>query len=75
MKYLRMLTIMSLATAFLYLTFPQTAHASANQGNGITLPQFLVLALVMGWYAYNHFKDKIKALFKNSFSSRKEGDR
>ena len=30
----------------------------------MTIPQLLILGLVLVWYLYNHFKDKIKAMFK-----------
>jgi len=63
----------AIVTCFLYLIYPHTAHASTGQANEITLLQLLVLALVMGWYIYNHFKDEIKAFFKGSSSSDKEG--
>ena len=42
------------------------AASSAGSGHSITIPQFLVLALVMGWYLRNHFKDKIKNLLKKN---------
>jgi hypothetical protein len=45
------------------MAFPQTAYAAAGEGHSITLPQFLILGFVLGLYLYNHFKDKIKAMF------------
>ena len=71
MKYLRLLMIVFVAF-FLTLTFPQSADASADQENGITLLQLLVGAFVLGWYSWKHFKGSIKTLSKNLFSRQKE---
>ena len=64
MKHFRTITKVILTAALFYLAFPQAALAAAEEGHRITLPQLLLLGLVLGWYLYNHFKDKIKALFK-----------
>lgn len=60
MKYLSGITTGILAAAILYLACPSPAYAATGQGNSMTIPQLLILGLVMGWYLYNHFKDKIK---------------
>jgi len=66
MKHFRTITTVVLATALFYLVFPQAAFAAAEEGHSITLPQLLILGFVLGLYLYNHFKDKIKAMFKKS---------
>jgi hypothetical protein len=71
MKYLGLLMIVFVAS-FFTLTFPQSADASADQENGVTLLQWLVGAFVLGWYSWKHFKGSIKTLSKNLFSKRKE---
>ncbi|NOY69496.1 MAG: hypothetical protein GXP53_08410 [Deltaproteobacteria bacterium] len=64
MKHLRDITTCILTAAIFYLVFPMTVYASEGQGgHSLTIPQLLILVLVMGWYLYNHFKDKIKAMF------------
>jgi hypothetical protein len=64
MKYFRNITTVILAAALFCLAFPQESFAAAEEGHSITLPQLLLLGLVLGWYLYNHFKDKIKDMFK-----------
>ena len=64
MKHLITITTVILTAALFYLAFPQAAFATAEEGHSITLTQLLILGIVMGWYLYNHFKDKIKAMFK-----------
>jgi NhaP-type Na+/H+ or K+/H+ antiporter len=64
MKHLITVTTVILTAALFYLAFPQAAFAAAEEGHSITLSQLLILGIVMGWYLYNHFKDKIKAMFK-----------
>jgi len=64
MKYFRTITKVVLTATLFYLAFPQVVFAAAEEGHSITLPQLLILGLVMGWYLYNHFKDKIKDMFK-----------
>jgi len=65
MKYFRTITTVILSTALFYLAFVQTAFAATGQeDHSITLPQLLLLGFVLGLYLYNHFKDKIKAMFK-----------
>jgi NhaP-type Na+/H+ or K+/H+ antiporter len=64
MKHLITITTVILTAALFYLAFPQAAFAAAEEGHSITLSQLLILGIVMGWYLYNHFKDKIKAMFK-----------
>jgi hypothetical protein len=64
MKHFRTITTVILTAALFYLAFPQAAFAAAEQeGHSITLPQLLILGFVLGLYLYNHFKDKIKAMF------------
>jgi hypothetical protein len=63
MKYFSTITTIILTAALFYLAFPQAAFAAAEKGHSITLPQLLILGFVMGLYLYNHFKDKIKAMF------------
>lgn len=64
MKFLSRFKTGLSAVLLLCLAVPTAAYAANGQGHTITLPQFLILALVMGWYLYNHFKVKIKAFFK-----------
>jgi hypothetical protein len=71
MKYLRLPMIVFVAS-FFTLIFPQSADASADQENGVTLLQLLVGAFVLGWYSWMHFKGSIKAISKNLFSKQKE---
>jgi hypothetical protein len=66
MKHFRTITTVILIAALFYLTFPQAAFAATEEGHSITLPQLLILGFVLGLYLYNHFKDKIKAMFKKS---------
>ena len=63
MKHFRTITTVILTAALFYLAFPQAVFAAAEEGHSITLPQLLILGFVMGLYLYNHFKDKIKAMF------------
>jgi len=64
MKYFRTITTVILSTALFYLAFVQTAFAATGQeDHSITLPQLLILGFVLGLYLYNHFKDRIKAMF------------
>jgi len=63
MKHFRTITTVILTAVFFCLAFSQTAFAAIEEGNGITLPQLLILVFVLGLYLYNHFKDKIKAMF------------
>ena len=63
MKHFRTITTVILTAAFFYLAFPQAAFAAIEEGHSITLPQLLILGFVLGLYLYNHFKDKIKAMF------------
>jgi hypothetical protein len=63
MKQFRTITTIILAVALFYLAFPQAAFAATEEGSSITLPQLLILGFVLGLYLYNHFKDKIKAMF------------
>ena len=63
MKHFRTITKVILTAALFYLAFPQAALAAAEEGNSITLPQLLILVFVLGLYLYNHFKDRIKAMF------------
>jgi hypothetical protein len=64
MKHLITITAVILTAALFYLAFPQAVFAATEEGHSITLTQLLILGIVMGWYLYNHFKDKIKAMFK-----------
>ena len=64
MKHLKIITTNIFAAAFFYLAFPQTIFAASEEGQTMTIPQLLILGLVLGWYLYNHYKDKIKAIFK-----------
>ena len=73
MKHFRTSTTVILSAALFYLAFPQAVFAAAaaaaaaaatEGGHSITLPQLLVLGFVLGLYLYNHFKAKIKAMFK-----------
>ncbi|MGA3280708.1 MAG: hypothetical protein ABSD50_06970 [Smithella sp.] len=67
MKHFRTITTDILTVALFYLAFPQAVFATAaavDDGHSITLPQLLILGFVLGLYLYNHFKDKIKAMFK-----------
>ena len=75
MKHFRTSTKVILSAALFYLAFPQAVFAAAaaasaaaaaatDGGHSITLPQLLVLGFVLGLYLYNHFKAKIKAMFK-----------
>ena len=66
MKHLITITTVILTAALFYLAFPQAVFAATEEGHSITLTQLLILGIVMGWYLYNHFKDKIKAMFKKS---------
>jgi hypothetical protein len=63
MKYFSTTTTVIFTTVLFYLAFPQAVFAAAEEGHSITLPQLLILGFVMGLYLYNHFKDKIKAMF------------
>ena len=64
MKHFSTITTVILTAALFYLAFPQAALAATGQeGHSITLPQLLILVFVLGLYLYNHFKDKIKAMF------------
>ena len=63
MKHLITITAVILTAALFYLAFPQAVFAAAEEGHSVTLPQLLILGFVMGLYLYNHFKDKIKAMF------------
>lgn len=64
MKHFSTITTVIITVALFYLAFPQAVFAATEEGHSITLPQLLILGLVLGWYLYNHFKDKIKAMFK-----------
>jgi hypothetical protein len=66
MKHLKIITTIIFAAAFFYLAFPQTIFAATEEGHTMTIPQLLILGVVLGWYLYNHFKDKIKAMFKKN---------
>lgn len=66
MKHFRTITTVILTAALFYLAFPQAAFAATEEGHSITLPQLLILGFVLGLYLYNHFKAKIKAMFKKS---------
>ena len=63
MKHLITITTVILTAALFYLAFPQAVFAVTEEGHSITLPQLLILGFVLGLYLYNHFKDKIKAMF------------
>jgi hypothetical protein len=75
MKRFKLLAIASVAVALFCLAFPLTVNASADQENGVTLPQYLIGAFVMGWYLVNHFKERIKTLSKKLFSKHSEAER
>jgi NhaP-type Na+/H+ or K+/H+ antiporter len=64
MKHFRTITTVILTAALFYLAFPQAVFAAAEEGHSINLPQLLILGFVLGLYLYNHFKDKIKTMFK-----------
>jgi hypothetical protein len=69
MKHFRTITTVILSSAFFYLAFPQAVFAVAatgatEDGHSITMPQLLILGFVLGLYLFNHFKGKIKAMFK-----------
>jgi hypothetical protein len=64
MKNLKNTTTIIFAAAFFYLAFPQAIFAATEEGHSMTIPQLLILGLVLGWYLYNHYKDKIKTMFK-----------
>ena len=66
MKHFRTITTVIITAAFFCLAFSQAAFAATEEGHSITLPQLLILVFVLGWYLYNHFKDKIKAMFKKN---------
>ena len=66
MKHFRTITTVTLTAVFFYLMFTPAAFAATDEGYSMTIPQLLILGLVLGWYLYNHFKDKIKAMFKKS---------
>jgi 4-amino-4-deoxy-L-arabinose transferase-like glycosyltransferase len=66
MKHLKIITRIIFAAAFFYLAFPQTIFAATEEEHIMTIPQLLILGVVLGWYLYNHFKDKIKAMFKKN---------
>ena len=63
MKLFRTITTVVITAAFFCLMFAPAAFAATDEGYSMTLPQLLILGLVLGWYLYNHFKDKIKAKF------------
>ena len=63
MKHFRIITTVILTAALFYLAFPQATFAVTEEGHSITLPQLLILGFVLGLYLYNHFKDRIKAMF------------
>ena len=63
MKHFRTITTVILTAALFYLAFPQAVFAATEEGHSITLTQLLILGFVLGLYLYNHFKDKIKAMF------------
>jgi hypothetical protein len=67
MKHLKIISATVFAAVFFYSMLPLTIQAAqtatAGQGRSLTLPQLLIFGIVMGWYLYNHFKDKIRALF------------
>ena len=63
MKHFRAITTVILTAALFYLAFTQAAFAATEEGHSITLPQLLIFGFVLGLYLYNHFKDKIKAIF------------
>jgi len=63
MKHIRTITTVIITVALFYFAFPQAVFAAAEEGHSITLSQLLILGFVMGLYLYNHFKDKIKAMF------------
>jgi hypothetical protein len=71
MKHFRTITTVILSAAFFYLAFAQavfavsaTTAAATEDGHSITMPQLLILGFVLGLYLFNHFKGKIKAMFK-----------
>ena len=66
MKHFSTITTIILTAALFYLAFPQATFAVTEEGHSITLPQLLILGFVLGLYLYNHFKEKIKAMFKKS---------
>ena len=66
MKHFRTITKVILTAALFYLAFPQATFAATEDGHSITVPQLLLLGFVLGLYLYNHFKDKIKAMFKKN---------
>ena len=66
MKYFRTTTTFIITVALFYLASPRVVFAATEEGHSMTLPQLLILGLVLGWYLYNHFKDKIKDKFKKN---------
>ncbi|MGD0170214.1 MAG: hypothetical protein ABSE54_10885 [Smithella sp.] len=67
MKHFRTIAKVIFTTALFYLAFSQAVFAAAaasEEGHSITLPQLLILGFVLGLYLFNHFKGKIKAMFK-----------
>jgi hypothetical protein len=66
MKLFRTITTVIITTAVFCLAFSQVAFAATEDGHSMTIPQLLILGLVLGWYLYNHFKDKIKDMFKKN---------
>ena len=66
MGHLKQITPLILTAAFFCLVFPPTASAAGGQGHSLTMPQLLMLGLIMVWYIYNHFKERIKAFFKKN---------
>jgi hypothetical protein len=66
MKHFRNITTVIMTAALFCLTFPQTIFAATEEGHTMTIPQLLILGFVLGLYLYNHFKDKIKAMFKKN---------
>jgi uncharacterized membrane protein len=75
MKFFTRLIMVTVAPAFFYWTFPQTANACFDQGTGSTILQVFVAVLVGGMFLANHFRDKIKQCFRKLFYRGEEGKR
>ena len=67
MKCFTSLTLKAVVPASLFLTVTQGADAGVDQGNSVTVLQWIVGVLVFGLYAGNHFKGRIKVFLKRVF--------
>jgi len=63
-----------LLVALFYLVFPQKAYAYLDPATGSYVLQIIIAALVGGLFVIKQYYSKIKAFFKNLFSSGEEAD-